>query len=77
MSPIANYCIILSIDGQVEPQLVPKLLFQVSVIELHNSMVNTPEEGELKEARDSDNNTTISYSTLRNILPTQLKNMNS
>ena len=34
VSPIANYCLKLSIGGQVQPQLVPKLLLQVLVIEL-------------------------------------------
>ena len=48
VSTIANYCLELSIYGQVEPQLVPKLLFHVSVIELHNIIVSPPEEGGLK-----------------------------
>ena len=38
-------------------------------------MVSSPEEGGLKEARDTYNNIIISDSTLRNILPPQLKNM--
>ena len=50
-STIANDRLKLSIDGQVETQLVPKLSFQVSVRELHNRMVSTPEEGRLKEVR--------------------------
>ena len=54
---------------------MPKLLFQVSVQELHSIMVITPEEGGLKEARDEDNNIIISYSTLQNIISPQLKNM--
>ena len=41
--PIANDCLKLSIDDQAEPQLVPKLLFQVSVRELHNSIVSSTE----------------------------------
>ena len=44
-SPIANYCIKLFIDGQVELQLFPKLLLQVLAREQHNSMVIPPEEG--------------------------------
>ena len=40
-------------------------------------MVIRPEEVGLKEARYSDNNIVISYSTLQNILPYQLKNMTS
>ena len=48
---------------------------QVSVQEIHNSMSSPTEEGGLNEARDTDNNTIISYSTLRKILPPRLKNM--
>ena len=53
------------------------LLLQVSVRELHNSMVSPLEEGGLKEASDKDNNIIISDSTLQNIPPPQLKNMTS
>ena len=37
-SPIANNCLKLSIDGQLGPQLVPKLLLHLLVRELHNSI---------------------------------------
>ena len=77
VSPIANGCLKLSIDVQVEPQLVPKLLFWVSVRELHNIVVIPPEEVIINEARGACNNIIISYSTLRNILPPQLENMTS
>ena len=40
-------------------------------------MVIPPEEGKIRKARDVDNNTIISDSTLRNILPPQLKKMTS
>ena len=40
-------------------------------------MVSPPEEGGIKEARDADNNIIISDSTLRPILPPQLKNMSA
>ena len=39
-SQIVNNCLGVKIDGHTEPQLVPKLLFRVSVIELHNNIVN-------------------------------------
>ena len=39
-SPIAIGFLKLSIDGQAVPQLVPKLLLQESVRELHNIMVS-------------------------------------
>ena len=40
--PIANDYPKLSIYGQAKPQLVPKLLFQVLVRELHTSMESPP-----------------------------------
>ena len=72
--PITNDCLKVSIDSHDETQLVPKLLLQVSVGEIHNSMVSPPEEGGLKEARCAENNIIISDYTLCNILPTQLNN---
>ena len=71
--PIANDCLKVSIEGHSEPQLVPKLLMQFSIQELHNIMVSPPEEGLRKDSRDADNNIIISDSTLRSILPTQPK----
>ena len=38
-SPIANDCLKINIDGQTTPQLVPNLLLQLSVRDLHNIMV--------------------------------------
>ena len=40
-------------------------------------MVSPPEKGEPKEAIYADNNIIISDSTLRNIIPPQLKKMTS
>ena len=60
-------------DNQTEPQLVPKLLLQVSIIELHNSLVSDPNGGGIKDARYEDGNIVISDSTLRSLLPPQLK----
>ena len=73
----SNLFLKLYIDVQVEPQLFTTLLLNALVRELHNSIVVTPGEGALKEARDADNNIIISDSTLRNILPPQLKKMTS
>ena len=67
----------MSIDGNSEKKMVPKFSLQMFIQELHNSMVIKPEEGGLKEARYKENNFIISDSTLRNILPTQLKNMSA
>ena len=67
----------MSIDGNYKPQLVPKLLLQAYVRELHNTMVIPLEEGGIKEARDADNNIIIRDSTLLLILPPQLKKMST
>ena len=46
-------------------ELIPNLLLQVSIQELHNRTMITPEEGVLKYARDVDSNIIISDSTLK------------
>ena len=58
-SPISNDCLKVVLDDQTEPQLVPKLLLQVSFRELHNSLVSDPNDGGLKDYRDEDYNITI------------------
>ena len=62
-------------DDQTEPQLVPKLLPQVSVRELHNSLVSDPNDGGIKDDRDGDDNVIISHYILRSLLLPQLKKM--
>ena len=62
-------------DDHTEPQLVTKLLLRVSVREVHNSLVSDPNGSCLKDARYEDDNIIISYSTLRSLLPTQIKQM--
>ena len=47
-SPIVNYCLKVKIDGHTEPQLVPRLLFQVSVRELHKNIVSDADNGGIK-----------------------------
>ena len=74
-SPISNCCLKYMFDDQTEPQLVPKLLLQVSVRELHNSLVSDTNDGGIKDARDEDGNIIISNSTFRSLLPPQLKQM--
>ena len=71
-SPISNDCLKVMLDDQTEPQLVPKLLLQVPVRELHNSLVSDPNYGGLKDARDENNNIIISDSTLSSLFPPQL-----
>ena len=75
--PIANDCLKESIDDHSETKLVTKLLLQVSVSKLHNSIASPPKEGGRKEARDAENNIIISDSTLQSILPPQIKNMSA
>ena len=65
------------LDDQTEPQLVPKLLLQVSVRELYNSLVIDPNDGGLKDARYENGKIIISDSTLRSLLPPQLKQMSA
>ena len=76
-SPISNDCLKVMFDDQTEPQLFPKLLIQVSVRELRNRLVSYPNDGGLKDARDEDGKIIISDSTLRSLLPPQLKHMSA
>ena len=66
-SPIVNDCMKVNIDGHTEPQLVPKLLLQLSFWDT--------EYGGLKEAIYAENNIIISDSTLRSLFPPQYKNV--
>ena len=63
------------LDDKKEPQLIPKLLLQVFVRELHNSFVSDTNDGGLKYSRYEDGNIIISDSTLRSLLPPQFKKM--
>ena len=49
-SQISNDCLKVMLNDQKEPQTVPKLLLQVSVRELHNSLVSDTNDGGLKDA---------------------------
>ena len=64
-------------DYHTEHQVVPKLLPQVSVKELHNSLVSDTNYGGLKDARDEDDNIIISGSTLCSLFPPQLKQISA
>ena len=74
-SPISNDCLKVVLYDQTETQLVPKLSLQVSFRELHNSLVSDPNDGGIKDARYEDGKSIISDSTLRSLLPPQLKNV--
>ena len=72
-SPISNDYLRVMFDDQKEPQLVPKVILKLSVIELHNSLVSDNNYGSLKEDRDEYDNIIISDSTLRLLFSPQLK----
>ena len=74
-SPITNDCLKVYIDDHYETQLVPGLLLKLSVQELHNIMLSTPEEGGLNGAIDADNNIIIIDSMLQSMIPPQIKKM--
>ena len=73
--PVSNYCLKVIYDDHTEPQLVPNILLQVSVRELHNRRVSDPNDGGLKYSRDEDDNIIISDSKLRSLFPPKLKQM--
>ena len=73
-SPIVNNFLKVNIDGHTETKLVPKLLLQVSIRELHNILFFETDYGGLKEERYAENNIIISDSTLRSLLPPKFKN---
>ena len=75
--PISNDCLKVVLYDQTEPTLVPKLLLQVSVRELHNSLVSDPNDGGLKDSRHEDGKIIISDSMLHSLLPPQLKKMSA
>ena len=77
LSQSYNDCLKVIFDNQTELQLVPKFLLQVSVRELHNNLVIDTNDGSIKDSRDEDDNIIISDSTLRSLLPPQLKQISA
>ena len=75
LSSIFNDYLKLNVHGHTKQQLVAILLLRVSVRELRNRLLSDPVYGGLKESRDAENNISISDSTLRSLLPPQLKNV--
>ena len=73
-SPVVNDCLKLKIDGHTEPQLVPKLIFHVSIREHYKNLVSDTDNDGIKEAIYEVDNIIIGDSTLRSLLPPQLKN---
>ena len=74
-SPMFNDYLEVKIDGHTEPQMVPNILLQFSIRELHNNLVSDADNGGLKEAIDEDNNIIISNSTLRHYCHPNLKHV--
>ena len=63
--------------NQIEPQLVPNILPQVSARELHNRLVSDPNYGGITDDRDEYDNIIISDSTLHSLLKPQLKQISA
>ena len=74
-STIFDDCLKVLLDDHTEPQLFSKLLPQVSVREPHNILLSDPNDGGIKYARGEYGKIIISGSTLRSIMPPQLKQM--
>ena len=75
-SPISNDCLwIKDPEAPEGRRRVGKLLLEISVRELHNDLLDTPENGGLAEARDESGNILISDTALRYLLPPQLRRM--
>ena len=64
-------------DDQTQSQLIPKLLLHVFVIELNNSLFSDPSAGGIKDARDEDHFSRSHTTTLRSLLPPQVKQMSA
>ena len=76
-SIISNYFLKVMFDDQIEPQLLPKFLLQVSVQELNNSLVSDTDDTGIKNDRYEDDNIVISDYILRLLLPPQLKKLSA
>ena len=76
-SPISNDCLKVMFYYQTEPELFSKLLLQVSLRELHNSLVIDSNYGGIKDVRDEHENIIISDSTFRSLLPPQIKQISA
>ena len=75
--PIENQCRKVTIESHYETQIVPKLLPQVYIKELHNIMLIPTEESGIEEAVYVENNMIITESTIRNILSPQLRKISA
>ena len=76
-SQISNDCLKVMFDDQIEPQLGTEFSIQVSVRELHKSLVSDKNDGGHKKCRDEDHNIIINDSTLRSLLSPQSKQISA
>ena len=76
-SPISNDFLKILFNDQTEPQLVPKFLLQVSVIELHNILISDRNDVGHKYARYEDGKIVISDFTFRSLFPPKLKQIST
>jgi hypothetical protein len=74
-SPIAGETIWVRNLETGEREQVAKLLLQITIRELHNDMLLSPEKGGFKEAKDEVGNVLISDTALRALLPEQVRRM--
>ena len=71
-SPLVNDTLLVPDEDGVK-QRVPKHLLRISVWELHNDLMNRDERVGCPAAYDADGNLIISDTTLRNIMPKNVK----
>jgi hypothetical protein len=74
-SPIAKDALLVLNSETREKEQVGKLLLEIYVRELHNSLIGKEEDGGLACARDANGNVAISDTALRYLLPPQLRKM--
>jgi hypothetical protein len=74
-SPVAKDTILVLNKENGEKDRVGKLLLEIYVRELHNSLIGPVEDGGLASARDANGIVLISDTALRFLLPPQLRKM--
>jgi hypothetical protein len=71
-SPIAKDTLLVRNSEGIKER-VSKLLLEIPIRELHNDLILPPREGGLADARDASGNVIISDTSLRRLLPKQLR----
>ena len=65
----------VTVDGSREKVVMPKYYLQIPIRKLHAHMIKPQEEGGLKEVIDDNGKVIVSESSLRKILPRNIKPM--